>query len=83
MIDPQAKPSAYIKLLVLVALLGVLTALVTFVFMALVHLGTALVWEEAAAMAGIDPRLFTVLVCTASRVLFLEAPRLPGPLMLV
>ncbi len=64
MIDPQAKPAAYIKLLGFVAVLGVLSALVTFVFMALVHQGTALIWEQAAAMVGIDLRLFTVLVCT-------------------
>ena len=42
MIDPQAKPATYIKLLVFVAVLGVLSALVTFVFMALVHQGTVL-----------------------------------------
>jgi H+/Cl- antiporter ClcA len=64
MIDPQVKPSAYLKLLGLVALLGVVTALITFIFMALVSMGTALIWEQGAAMAGIDPRLFTLLVCT-------------------
>ena len=64
MIDPQARPAAYIKLLVFVAVLGVLSALVTFVFMALVHQGTALIWEQAAAAMGIDLRLFTILVCT-------------------
>ena len=64
MIDPQAKPAAYIKLLAFVAVLGVLSALVTFVFMALVHQGTVLIWEQAAAALGIDLRLFTVLVCT-------------------
>ena len=64
MIDPQAKLSAYIKLLAFVAVLGVLTALVTFLFMALVHQGTVLIWDEAAAALGIDLRLFTLLVCT-------------------
>ena len=64
MIDPQARPAAYIKLLALVATLGVLTALVTFVFMALVHQGTVLIWDQAAVTLGIDPRLFTILVCT-------------------
>jgi H+/Cl- antiporter ClcA len=64
MIDPQARPAAYIKLLVLVALLGVISALLTFVFMALVHQGTVLIWEQGATMMGIDPRLFTILVCT-------------------
>jgi H+/Cl- antiporter ClcA len=64
MIDTQAKPAAYIKLLVFVALLGAGTALITFVFMALVHQGTALIWEQAAALLGVDPRLFTIVVCT-------------------
>ena len=64
MIDPEAKPAPYIKLLALVAVLGLISALVTFVFVALVHQGTALVWEQAALALGIDPRLFTVLICT-------------------
>ncbi len=64
MIDPQARLSSYIKLLAFVALLGLITALVTFVFMVLVGQGTALIWEQAAGLAGIDPRLFTLLVCT-------------------
>lgn len=64
MIDPQAKPAAYIKLLAFVALLGAGSALITFVFMALVHQGTALIWEQAAALLGVDPRLFTIVLCT-------------------
>ena len=42
MIDPQARPRPYIKLLALVVVLGLLSALVTFAFMALVHQGTGL-----------------------------------------
>ena len=64
MIDPQARPAPYIKLMALVVLLGLISALVTFAFVALVHQGTALVWERAAQALGIDPRLFTLLVCT-------------------
>ena len=64
MIDPQARPGPYIKLLALVAMLGLICALITFAFMALVHQGTALIWEQAALALGLDPRLFTVLVCT-------------------
>jgi H+/Cl- antiporter ClcA len=64
MIDPQAKSAAYIKLLAFVALLGAASALITIVFMAFVQQGTALIWEQTAAMLGVDPRLFTVLVCT-------------------
>jgi len=69
MIDPQAKPAAYIKLLGFVAVLGVLSALVTFVFMALVHQGTVLIWEQGAAALGMDLRLFTILVCTTGGLL--------------
>jgi H+/Cl- antiporter ClcA len=63
MIDPQAKRGPYIKLLALVVVLGLISALVTFVFMALVHEGTNLLWEQAAQALGLDSRLFTVLVC--------------------
>jgi H+/Cl- antiporter ClcA len=64
MIDPQAKPKPYLRLMVLVTLLGVVSAVVSFVFIALVHEGTRLVWEQAAQLVGIDSRLFTLLVCT-------------------
>jgi H+/Cl- antiporter ClcA len=69
MIDPQAKPGPYVKLLALVVVLGLICALITFTFMALVHQGTDLVWEQAAQALSIDPRLFTVLVCTAGGLL--------------
>ena len=64
MIDPQAKPGPYIKLLALVVVLGLLSALVTFAFMALVHVGTGAIWEQAAQALGLDTRLFTVLICS-------------------
>ncbi len=53
MIDPQAKPGPYIKLMALVVLVGLISALVTFAFMALVHQGTGLVWEQICP--GIRP----------------------------
>jgi len=64
MIDPQARPAAYIKLLALVVVLGLISALVTFAFMALVHVGTGAIWDQAAQALGLDTRLFTVLICT-------------------
>ena len=64
MIDPQARPGPYIKLMALVVLLGVISALVTFAFIALVHQGTSLLWTQAALALGLDQRLFTLLVCT-------------------
>jgi H+/Cl- antiporter ClcA len=69
MIDPQAKPGAYIKLLALVVLLGLISALITFAFIALVHEGTYLLWTEAAQALGLDPRLFTLLVCAGGGLL--------------
>ena len=54
MIDPQAKPRAYIKLMGLVILLGMISALATFAFITLVHQGTYLLWQEASQALGID-----------------------------
>jgi H+/Cl- antiporter ClcA len=64
MIDPQPNPGRYIKLMALVVVLGVLCAVVTFAFMALVHMGTGLIWEQAALALGIAPPVFTLLICT-------------------
>ncbi len=64
MIDPQARPTAYFKLMALVVVLGVISALVTFVFIVLVNQGIQLIWEQAAQSLGLDVRLFTILVCT-------------------
>ena len=64
MIDTQARPAAYIRLLALVALLGLISALITFAFVALVHVGTGLIWEGAAAALGISPALFTIIICS-------------------
>ena len=64
MIDVNAKPAPYLRLLLLVTLLGVISAVVTFVFIFLVHNGTSLLWEQAANTLGWDPRIFTLLVCT-------------------
>ncbi len=64
MIDPQAKPKPYFRLMALVALMGIISAVVTFVFMFLVNQGTRLVWEQTAQALGIDAWLFTILACT-------------------
>ena len=64
MIDPQAKPASYIKLMALVILLGVISALITFAFVVLVDHGTRLIWEQIALQLGVDQRIFTILVCT-------------------
>lgn len=63
MIDPQAKPKTYLRLMGLVALLGIVSALVTFIFIALVNQGIDLIWEQARLTLGLDAQLFTILVC--------------------
>ena len=69
MIDPQARPASYFKLMALVVVLGVISALVTFAFIALVQMGTQRLWEDAAQALGLDIRLFTILVCTVGGLL--------------
>ena len=69
MIDTQARPVSYIRLLALVTVLGLVSALVTFAFVALVHEGTYLLWDQAAQTLGLDPRLFTLVVCTVGGLL--------------
>ena len=69
MIDPQATPASYFRLMALVVVLGVISALVTFAFIAIVQMGTQRLWEDAAQALGLDIRLFTILVCTAGGLL--------------
>ena len=64
MIDPQANPKAYLRLMLLVILLGVISAAVTFTFIFLENKGIILLWEQAKQATGWDARLFTFLVCT-------------------
>lgn len=64
MIDPQERASSYIRLMALVVLVGVISALITFAFIALVHQITNLLWEQVAQSLGLDLRIFTLLVCT-------------------
>ena len=64
MIDPNAKLKSYLRLMLLIAILGAVSAVITFIFMALVNLITDLVWNQAPVTLGIDTRLFTFVVCT-------------------
>ncbi len=64
MIDPQARPKPYFRLIVMVALMGIVSAGVTFAFLAIVHESTRLIWEQTARYLGLDLRLFTLLICT-------------------
>ena len=62
--NSQSNPKAYLRLMALVAILGFVSALVTFAFIALVNVGTGVIWEQASQALGIDMRLFTFLVCS-------------------
>jgi chloride channel protein, CIC family len=64
MIDPHAKLKSYLRLMALVAILGAVSAVITFAFIVLVNLITDLVWKQAPITLGIDTRLFTLIVCT-------------------
>lgn len=66
MIDPQAKARPYFRLMILVAILGFVSAVVTFVFITISNQLTALVWDSAASILGLETYawLFTLLVCT-------------------
>lgn len=63
MIDTQRRPRPYMRLMALVALLGAISATITFVFVVLVDQGINLIWEQAANTLGLDPRLFTLAAC--------------------
>lgn len=59
----RIEPRPYLKLLLLAALLGGLSAIFTFLFMALVKVGQKLVWEEAVPRAGIPVPVLTIVIC--------------------
>ena len=63
MIDPHAKVKSYLRLMSLVAILGAISAVITFVFIALVNLLTDLIWKQAPIALGVDSRIFTFIVC--------------------
>ena len=69
MIDPQAKAKPYFRLMILVALLGFVSAIVTFIFMAISNQLTDLVWDNAISIRGLEPWMFTLIVCTLGGVL--------------
>jgi hypothetical protein len=57
MIDTQANPRSYLRLMGLVALRGIASAPVTFVFIVLGNGSIALIWEQAALALGRNLRL--------------------------
>lgn len=64
MSQERIEPRPYLKLLALAAVLGVISAVITFVFLVLVHAGQKLIWEQAEQIAGLPPAVFTLLICS-------------------
>ena len=63
MIDPHEKLRSYLRLMLLVAILGAVSAVITFVFIALVNLLTDLIWKQGPLVLGVDSRVFTFFIC--------------------
>ena len=59
----RIEPVPYLKLLLLCALLGLISATITFVFQGLVRAGQVLVWTRVAQAAGLPTPFFTLIVC--------------------
>lgn len=63
MSQEKIQPRPYLKLLALAAMLGLISAVMTFVFMVLVHQGQSLIWDQAAQAVGVAPQVFTLAIC--------------------
>src|SRR5512136_912412 len=64
MSQERIQPRPYLKLLLLAALLGLVSALITFIFLVLVHIGQTVIWEQAAQAVGVSAPVFTLVVCS-------------------
>src|SRR5512143_1297309 len=64
MSQERIQPWPYLKLLTLAALLGLVSAAITFIFLVVVHIGQTLIWEQAAHAMGLSTPIFTLIVCT-------------------
>jgi hypothetical protein len=63
MIDTQARPKSYLRLIGLVTLLGIVSAVITLIFMGITHLGADFLWHEVQPLTGLTVSLFTLLIC--------------------
>ena len=64
MSQERIQPRPYLKLLVLAAVLGLISAVITFIFLVLVQAGQTLIWEQLAQAVGVSAPLFTLVICT-------------------
>ena len=69
MSQERIQPRPYLKLLLLAALLGLVSAVITFIFLVLVNVGQTLIWEHAAQAVGVSTPVFTLVICTVGGLL--------------
>jgi H+/Cl- antiporter ClcA len=60
----RIEPRSYLKVLLLAAVLGLFSAVLTFIFLVLVDVGQSLVWEQAALAVGVSVPVFTLVICS-------------------
>ena len=60
----RIEPQPYLKVLLLAAVLGLISAGITFIFLVLVEAGQSLIWEQAAQAVGVSVPVFTLVICT-------------------
>jgi H+/Cl- antiporter ClcA len=63
MSQERIEPRPYLRLLLLAALLGLVSAVITFVFMVVVNVGQTLIWEQAVLAVGVSAPVFTLVIC--------------------
>ena len=69
MSQERIDPLPYLRTLLLAALLGLVSAVITFIFLVVVNVGQTLIWEQAALAVGVSVPVFTLVICTLGGVL--------------
>jgi chloride channel protein, CIC family len=64
MMDPQVQRKPYLRLILLALVLGLVTALITFAFVSIVHILSEGLWDDAAEAVGVSPAVFALVVCS-------------------
>jgi H+/Cl- antiporter ClcA len=63
-IDPGVQRKPYLRLILLALILGLLTALITFAFVTIVHILSDGLWVEGAEAIGVPAGVFAIVVCS-------------------
>jgi len=64
MMDPGVQRRPYLRLILLALVLGLVTALITFAFVSIVHILSEGLWEDTAEAIGVSPAVFALVVCS-------------------